>query len=197
MFFRYKRGNRKNFVIRAIQLILKVRSHRVIPVLTSAVASSLLEEGRTAHSLFKIPIPCYADSVCNISMESNTANELRHASLIIWDEVVTCVHYCIAAVDRSLRVIMKSPNVPFGAKCVLFSGDFRQILPVVRRGSRSMIVFMCFKSSTLYESTKCLKLTQNMILRAIQNSVNTDKSVSEYPDFFVEIWRRKVEKNKQ
>ena len=58
-------------------------------------------------------------------MDSNTVNELRQASLIIWDEVVMCVLYCIEAVDRTLRKIMKSPNVPFGRKSFLFGGDFR------------------------------------------------------------------------
>ena len=133
--FNQLEGNGKTFVIRAIQLLLKVRNNRVIAVATSAVASSLLEEAETAHSVFKIPISCYADSVCNISMESNTANKLHEASLIIWNEVVVCVCYCIEAVDRTLRVIMKSPSVPFGGRCVLFSGDLRRILPVVPKGS--------------------------------------------------------------
>ena len=106
-------GTGKTFTIHAIQSILKARKHSIIAVATSAVAASLLEDGRTAHSVFKIPIPIYADSVCNISMESKIANELRRASLIIWDEIVMCARYCIEAVDRTLRVIMKSPTVPF------------------------------------------------------------------------------------
>ena len=108
-------------------------------------------------------------------MEPNTENELLQASLNIRDEVVMCVPYCIEAVYRTLRVIMKSPNLSFGQKCVLFSGDLRQILPVVPRSSRGMIVFICFKSSPPYQSLKCISLTQNMKLRAIQNDVDTDK----------------------
>ena len=80
---------------------------------TSAVASSLLEEGRTPRWVIKIPIPCYADSVYNISMESNAANELRLASLITWDEIKMRARCYIEAGNRTLRVIMKSPNVPF------------------------------------------------------------------------------------
>ena len=103
-----------------------------------------------------------------------------------------CVRYCIEAADGTLRVIIESPNVPFGGKWVLFSGDFRQIISVVPRGYRSMIVIMCFQSSPLYQSVKSLKLTQNMRLRVIQNNAGTDKSVFRYPDFFVGTWRRKV-----
>lgn len=40
------------------------------------------------------------------------------------------LRYFIEAVDRTLRAIMNSLNVPFGGVCNLFSGNFRQILPV-------------------------------------------------------------------
>ena len=119
-------------------------------------------------------------------------NELRQASSIIWDEVVMCLLYCIEAVGRTLRKIMKSPNFTFEGKSVLFSGGFRQILPVAPRGSRGMIVFMCFKSSLLHQSVKCLSLTQNMRLRAIRNDVDTDKSVLQYPNFLLKLGEVKL-----
>ena len=106
----------KTFTIRATQALLKLRKHSFIAVATSALAAFLLENGRTAHSFFKIPIPCYADSVCNISMESKLANELRRASLITWDEIVMCQRHCLESVDRTLRVIMKDPNGPIWRK---------------------------------------------------------------------------------
>ena len=40
---------------------------------TSAVAASLLECRRTAHSVFKIPIPCFSESVCNTCLDSKLA----------------------------------------------------------------------------------------------------------------------------
>ena len=100
-----QQGTGKTFVIRTMQSLLKVRNHTVISVATSAIASYLLEECRTVYLVFKIPIPCFADSVCIISMESNTANELYQAYLIIWDEFVMFVHYCIEAINRTTRVI--------------------------------------------------------------------------------------------
>ena len=80
---------------------------------------------------------------------------------------------------------MKSKNVPFGGKCVLFSRDFRQILPVVPRGTRSMIVFMCFKSSPLYQCMDFLSLCENMRLNAIQYDQDSDSAVLEYPNFLL------------
>ena len=180
-------GTGKTFTIRAIQALLQLRNRTVLPVATSAVAASLLPGGRTAHSVFKIPIPCFVDSVCNISMDSTLAQEIRDASLIVWDEIVMCMRYCIEAVDRTLRAIMKNLTVPFGGKCILFSGDFRQILPVVPKGSRGMIVHLCFKSSPLYPHTRKLHLKQNMRLNALKNDPTADSSALSYPGFLLSV----------
>ncbi|KAF0747992.1 ATP-dependent DNA helicase PIF1-like [Aphis craccivora] len=45
----------------------------------------------------------------------------------------------LTVANRLFKDIMGS-ELPFGGKPVLFAGDFRQILPVVRRGTRSDIV---------------------------------------------------------
>jgi hypothetical protein len=42
----------------------------------------------------------------------------------------------IEALDNSLCDIMDRPELSFGGKTVVFGGDFRQVLPIVRRGSR-------------------------------------------------------------
>ena len=46
---------------------------------------------------------------------------------------------CFEALDRSLRDILQledpqSVEKPFGGKVVVVGGDFRQILPVVKKG---------------------------------------------------------------
>ena len=56
------------------------------------------------------------------------------------------------ALDRTLRDIMGAENrayrnMPFGGKVVVMGGDFRQILPVVKRGSRADIVSASIKKS--------------------------------------------------
>ena len=55
-------------------------------VASSGIAALLLQGGRTAHSTFKIPIPCHESSVCNIKNNSALADLIRSADLIIWDE---------------------------------------------------------------------------------------------------------------
>ena len=45
----------------------------------------------------------------------------------------------VEAVDRSIQDITKL-NLPFGGKIMILGGDFRQVLPVVRRGTRAQII---------------------------------------------------------
>ena len=106
-----------------------------------------------------------------------------------------CLRYCIEAVDRNLCVIMNSQHVPFGGSCVPFRGNFRQIFLVVQRGTRGMIVFMCFKFFPLYQLVNALTLTENMRLQAINNVHETDRAVLQWTDDFVENWRRESGKN--
>ncbi|XP_022161951.1 ATP-dependent DNA helicase PIF1-like [Myzus persicae] len=53
-------------------------------------------------------------------------------------------------------------QTPFGGKPILFAGDFIQILPVVRRGTRSSIVLASIKHISLWRNTEKFELTQNM-----------------------------------
>ena len=167
--------------MRNIQLLLEWRGRKVIPVATSAVAASVLQRGRTARSVFKISIPCDSKSVCNISLKSELAASIRETDLIVWDEIVMCIRYCIEAVDRTLKAIMNEPNILFGAECVLFTGDLRQILPVVPKASRGMVVHLCLKSSFIFSELHVLQLTQNMRLKALTDDPNSEKAALEYP----------------
>ena len=60
------------------------------------------------------------------------------ASLIIWDEVAMTKRQCVETLDRSLQDIMECA-LPFRGKVMVFGGDFRQVLPVVTRGTRAQV----------------------------------------------------------
>jgi len=68
----------------------------------------------------------------------------------------------VEALDKSLRDIMDRPELPFGGKTVVFGGDFRQVLPVVQKGSRAQIVDASLRRSYLWDSMRHLKLVRNM-----------------------------------
>ncbi len=86
-------GNGKTFTIADIQAKLEFGGQKAIAVATCAVATSLLGEGRAAHSVFKIPIPSSEHSICSTSMGSKLADTTRRSHLIIWDEIVVCAIY--------------------------------------------------------------------------------------------------------
>uniref|UniRef100_A0A453A3X3 ATP-dependent DNA helicase n=1 Tax=Aegilops tauschii subsp. strangulata TaxID=200361 RepID=A0A453A3X3_AEGTS len=58
----------------------------------------------------------------------------------------------VKALDNSMRDVMSRPDLPFGGKTVVFGGDFRQVLPVVRKGSRAQIINSSLRRSYLWDS---------------------------------------------
>jgi ATP-dependent DNA helicase PIF1 len=118
--------------------------------------------GRTAHSRFKIPLTIDDGAICTFTKQSGTSKLLQKALLIIWDEASMAKRQSIEALDNSMRDIMGRPDLPFGGKTIVFGGDFRQVLPVVRKGSRAQIVAASLWSSYLWESMCHLKPVRNM-----------------------------------
>ncbi|XP_050908519.1 uncharacterized protein LOC127122180 [Lathyrus oleraceus] len=141
-------------------------------------ASLLLPRGRTAHSMFKIPIPTMESSTCNIDKGSDRAELLKMAKLIIWDEAPMAHRFYFEAFDKTLKDIMGRSNCSdklFGGKVIVFGGDFRQILPVVPRGSRSDIIHSTINSSYIWDHCVVLKLTKNMRLQQADNTSSTSE----------------------
>jgi hypothetical protein len=58
----------------------------------------------------------------------------------------------------------KSLTLPFSSIVVLWEGDFRQILPVVEKGSREDIVYASIQHSYCWQHVHIFHLTQNMQL---------------------------------
>jgi hypothetical protein len=67
----------------------------------------------------------------------------------------------LEVVDRLYRQIMKV-DLPFVGKCILLGGDFRQILPVVLHGSKTLIIENNIQRSFLWSFFDILRLTRNM-----------------------------------
>ncbi|XP_058733121.1 uncharacterized protein LOC131604715 [Vicia villosa] len=88
-----------------------------------------------------------------------------------------CLTVASSALDKTLRDIMggsRSSDKIFGGKVIVFGGDFRQILPVIPRGSRSDIIHATINSSYIWDHCKVLKLTKNMRLQ--QSGATTSAS---------------------
>jgi ATP-dependent DNA helicase PIF1 len=154
-------GSGKTYLYNCILGYLRSRGSKCLAVASSGIAACLLMGGRTAHSQFKIPLNIHEMSTCNITAQSNLANDLRQCNLIVFDEVGMVHRHNIEAVDRTLRDICGIDS-PFGGKVVLFGGDFRQILPVIPGGSRAQVVASCISRSRLWQHVARFSLLQNM-----------------------------------
>ncbi|XP_062093540.1 uncharacterized protein LOC133799547 [Humulus lupulus] len=81
--------------------------------------------------------------------------------------------------DKTLRDILKtryenSATKPFGGLTVVCGGDFRQILPVVPKGTRADIVDSSLNSSYLWSFFKVYQLNQN--IRLYNGSVSSSEA---------------------
>jgi ATP-dependent DNA helicase PIF1 len=99
--------------------------------------------------------------------------------------------FTFEALERTLRDVMssyKSCDTIFGGKVIVFGGDFRQILPVVPRGSRSDIVHATINASKIWDHCKVLTLTQNMRLK--NNDNNED--IKKFSDWLLKVGEGKL-----
>nr|GMC92135.1 ATP-dependent DNA helicase pif1-like [Ipomoea batatas] len=147
-------GTGKTFLYKCLLATVRSRKWIALATASSGIAASILPGGRTAHSTFKIPID-------------------GDDKLILWDEASMANCRAIESVDTTLRDIMDTDQI-FGGKVVVFGGDFRQTLPVIRYGKKEdFIEASLVKSPLIWPTIRRLKLVQN--IRA-----NEDPAFCEY-----------------
>ncbi|XP_016195333.1 uncharacterized protein LOC107636328 [Arachis ipaensis] len=180
-------------LLRELVLSARLRSEKriVINVASSGIASLLLPGGKTAHSMFNIPVELTEDTVCRIKKDSAKAEVVRLADLIIWDEAPMTNKLAFEALDRTLRDIMvsvsdRNKDLPFGGKVVILGGDFRQVLPVIPKGSRVEIVMASINSSVLWKYCKVLCLTKNMRL-TMGLEQSTPQELRSFSDWILQV----------
>ena len=131
-----------------------------------------------AGSMTYRPVNCLLSSimskhpfVCSLSKNSATAKLIMDAKLIIWDEAPMMSKECYECVDRSFRDIM-GIDLPFGGKVMVFGGDFRQVLPIVRRGNRAQAVNAALSRSHLWPNMRHMRLVKNMRVHRLQGKLS-------------------------
>nr|XP_009794570.1 PREDICTED: uncharacterized protein LOC104241324 [Nicotiana sylvestris] len=165
-------GTGKTFLYRALLATVRSKGFVALATATSGVAASILSDGRTAHSHFKFPVDIDEHFSCNISKQSSLASLIRDAKLIVWDEVSMAKKQLIEAFDLLLKDLMDTKTL-FGGKVVVFGGDFRQTLPVVRSEKKKDFLresLLCFE---IWNQLEKLRLSINMRAR-------TDPAFSDY-----------------
>lgn len=95
----------------------------------------MLKNGKTAHRTFNLPLNLEENCTCDVSPNSDIGKLLKECSLIIWDEAPMMNKHAFEALHRTLQDIRKNKSLMGGVLMVL-AGDFRQILPIVKGGTK-------------------------------------------------------------
>ncbi len=140
---------------------MRSRGDITLVVASSGIVALLLSGGRTTHSYLKIPIVLDCTSFCYIRKQDDLAMLIRQTKFILWDEAPMTNKLAFEVVDRTLRDLTNR-NEPFGGIIFVMSGDFRQVLPVIPRGSHADIISASIKNSYLWESVEVFRLLENI-----------------------------------
>lgn len=163
----------KTFLINMILAEIRKRNEIAIAVASSGIAATLLEGGRTAHSMFKIPLQIHQidEPTCNIEKSSAIAHTLKNCRLIVWDECTIANKKGLEALNRTMQDLKMCKEL-FGGTLLLLSGDFRQTLPVVPKSTPADELQACLKTSFLWKYVKPMFLKTNMRTHLLNNEMS-------------------------
>nr|XP_027090420.1 uncharacterized protein LOC113711453 [Coffea arabica] len=154
-------GTGKSFLYKGLLATIRSKGQIALATATSGAAASILPGGRTAHSRFKISLHHESNNTCNLSKQSAISELIKAAKLIIWDEAAMAKKYAIESLDRLLRDLLNSDHIS-GDKIIVFGGDFRQTLPVVRNGHKEDYISASLINSYIWPHLQKIRLTENM-----------------------------------
>uniref|UniRef100_A0A8R1HK93 ATP-dependent DNA helicase n=1 Tax=Caenorhabditis japonica TaxID=281687 RepID=A0A8R1HK93_CAEJA len=153
-------GAGKTYTYNVILHMLTTMNKNVQCTAWTVTDSTLLQNGRTSASLFKLNIG-NDSKTSNHSKGSDEAKKLKEVDVIIWDECSMISKTALETADFVLRDLTDSPS-PFGGKRIVLGGDFRQILPVIRHGTKTDPINNCIKNSYLWNQFQKFSLLDNM-----------------------------------
>jgi hypothetical protein len=183
-------GTGKTFLLNLILARVRTSGRIALATASTGVAAILLEGGRTLHSRAKVPLICDTSSSCNINMRTRNglAQLWRNTDLLICDEVSMLSRDVLECVNRMLQDLTES-TLPMGGKTVVFTGDFRQCLPVIPRAGRGEIVEKSFKNSPLYRHFKRCSLTVNMRVQRLlaAGDVQQAAAANKFSNFLLDL----------
>lgn len=161
-------GTGKTFLYKCLLHYFKHMSIIAQTIAWTGIAAILLPDGITSHRAFNLPLN-YMDSEQHLSWTRRLKETLAKTQVFIWDEASMVPQMILNLIDRTFRDIFDSEE-PFAGKCFIFGGDFRQVLPVIKKGGRQQIVQASLKCSQFWPLMTVIKLRKNM--RAADSSCN-------------------------
>ncbi|XP_055387401.1 ATP-dependent DNA helicase pif1-like [Condylostylus longicornis] len=128
-------GSGKTYLYRALIEKFNLIHKKTLIVAWTGIAAILLPGGMMCHSAFSLPLDLSTVKFPRLSQSKREI--LKSLELLIWDEALMAPGTALEIVDLVFQDLMDN-KLPFGVKVVILGGDFRQVLPVVRKGSRGI-----------------------------------------------------------
>ncbi|TVY62600.1 ATP-dependent DNA helicase pif1 [Fusarium oxysporum f. sp. cubense] len=152
-------GRGKTFLMGTLCDYIRAEGEVVCVAGSTALSVTLYDRGRTAHSTFGIPVrESSCEIVSQLSPHSGRAELLRHAALLLWEELPMANKAAVQCADQLLRSIV-GQDQPFGGKTFIGIGDFRQVAPVTPATTAPEAVFdASIRSSHLWPHFRILHL---------------------------------------
>jgi ATP-dependent DNA helicase PIF1 len=97
----------------------------------TGVAAILLEDGKTLHTSFRLPLNMDDSSSCKLSREERL--KVKNTHIIICDEAPMAPVQALKMINATLKDIMQN-NEPFGGKIIILAGIFELLLSLYEMG---------------------------------------------------------------
>jgi hypothetical protein len=131
----------------------------------SALAATSYEDGRTLHATFNVPLNITERSVCNVARDTAMGDALRRVRVLFLDEAFMVSSRIVDIVSDLFNDLHRAPPRSLFANrvVVVFAGDPRQLLPVVKLPNRPIDEFL-YNSYVFEDHERFTKfsLTRNM-----------------------------------
>ncbi len=128
-------GTGKTFVLNQFIALSKAAGKHVSVTATTGLAATHLG-GTTIHAWAGIGVLDYLPDRFAEHIAKGRREIIEKTDILIIDEISMLHDYRLDMVDEACRLVRKRPDDPFGGIQVVLSGDFFQLPPVNRSGSR-------------------------------------------------------------
>ncbi len=129
-------GAGKTYVLTQFIKLAKHEGKQVSVTATTGLAATHLG-GTTIHAWAGIGVSDYLPSGFAEHISKGRREIIEKTDVLIIDEISMLHDFRLDMVDEACRLVRKEPDVPFGGIQVILSGDFFQLPPINRDGSRA------------------------------------------------------------
>ena len=134
-------------------------TNKRVAVLAPTGVAALNVGGQTIHSFFRFP----AGAINKIEEIPHRGELFRAIDTFVIDEISMVRADLLDAVDQSLRINRRQPDVPFGGAQMVFIGDLFQLEPVVRETEEGEYFSQYYRSPFFFDAKVLAQLQMSLV----------------------------------